>query len=50
MLYSRAESGHDFVSAGEYALNILTSGDTRETFGTSSLESCIKRKVIAVED
>lgn len=50
MLRSRAESMHDFVSAGEYALSILTSRDTRETFSTSSLESCVKREVIAVED
>lgn len=31
-------------------MSILTSRDTRETFSASSLESCVKREVIAAED
>lgn len=50
MLHSRTESGHDFVSAREYALSILTSRHTRETFSTTSLESSVKVEVITVED
>lgn len=50
MLHSGAEAGHGFVSAREYARSILASGDIRERFNTTSLESCVERKVIVVED
>lgn len=50
MLRSGVESGHDSTSAGERALSILTSVYTSGTFSTSSLDSCVKREVIAVED
>lgn len=50
LTHSRADCDHDFVSAGEYASSILTSGDTRETLNTSSLKSCIKREVFAVDE
>lgn len=42
MLQSGAEPGHDFVSAREYALNILTSGDIRDRLNISSLETCVE--------